>query len=266
MITPSNTTDFSIEDFPESRQFTMDIGQLGLKKHHVRALIEIDVTTACERIKKLKNSTKPISFTAWFVHSFACCLNSYPQLHSIKKGKNQRILFNEIDICLMVERVTKGQLVPLPYVLRNAGKKSVIDIQREIQLAKAGPIANENESSSVTKFALKLPRWLRLMVWKLILTNPLTVKKMMGTVLISSVGMTKGIRGWAIPVSIHPLAVTVGSIAKKPGVINDKIEIRQYLPITLLFDHDLVDGMPMARFVSYLTEALEKSLFFDLMD
>ncbi len=32
--------------FPDSRVSTIDVGELGLKKHHIAALLEIDVTEA----------------------------------------------------------------------------------------------------------------------------------------------------------------------------------------------------------------------------
>jgi pyruvate/2-oxoglutarate dehydrogenase complex dihydrolipoamide acyltransferase (E2) component len=34
-------------------------------------------------------------------------------------------------------------------------------------------------------------------------------------------------------------------------------EIREYLSMTVLFDHDVVDGAPVARFVQRLKELLE---------
>jgi pyruvate/2-oxoglutarate dehydrogenase complex dihydrolipoamide acyltransferase (E2) component len=49
----------------------------------------------------------------------------------------------------------------------------------------------------------------------------------------------------------------VGGIARKPGVRDDNIEIREYLSLSLVFDHDVVDGAPIARFISRLTELVE---------
>ena len=40
------------------------------------------------------------------------------------------------------------------------------------------------------------------------------------------------------------LTVTVGGIAKKPGVVDEHIEIREYLDLTISIDHDVVDGAP----------------------
>lgn len=80
---------------------------------------------------------------------------------------------------------------------------------------------------------------------------------MSGTVGVTSLGTMGQMRGWAIPVSILPVCFALGSIVKKPGVVKDRIEIREYLQMTILIDHDVVDGAPAARFVSRLTELVE---------
>lgn len=46
--------EYKIETFPVSRISTIDIGRAGLKKHHIRALIELDVTEARKKISKKK--------------------------------------------------------------------------------------------------------------------------------------------------------------------------------------------------------------------
>jgi pyruvate/2-oxoglutarate dehydrogenase complex dihydrolipoamide acyltransferase (E2) component len=58
-----------------------------------------------------------------------------------------------------------------------------------------------------------------------------------------------------------PLAilVIVGGITKKPGVLDDTIQIREYLHITVTVDHAIVDGSPLVRFIGRLTELLESA-------
>jgi len=107
------------------------------------------------------------------------------------------------------------------------------------------------------KFFLLLPQFIRLIIWKIILSNPYRIKNMMGTVMVTSVGMIGDVSGWAIPYSIHPLCFTIGSIIKKPGVKDDKIEIREFLNMTILIDHDVIDGAPALRFAARLKELIE---------
>ena len=64
--------------------------------------------------------------------------------------------------------------------------------------------------------------------------------------------------GWGFGfLPMHTLGLTVGGIASKPGVSEGRIEIREYLNLTITFDHDIVDGAPAARFAQRLTELLE---------
>ncbi|MGL4370181.1 MAG: hypothetical protein ACRCUT_11015, partial [Spirochaetota bacterium] len=50
------TGKYSIVSFHKSRIFTMDIGVLGAKKHHLKALVEFDVTDALDKIEACKSS------------------------------------------------------------------------------------------------------------------------------------------------------------------------------------------------------------------
>jgi len=50
---------------------------------------------------------------------------------------------------------------------------------------------------------------------------------------------------------------TLGGIAKKPGVFEGRIEIREYLSVTISFDHDIIDGAPATRFTQRLKELVE---------
>ena len=82
----------------------------------------------------------------------------------------------------------------------------------------------------------------------------------MGNVAISSVRIKGNANGWFIPISIHPVSFGVGNITKKPVVINDKIEVREILNMTVLLDHDVIDGMQMAGFISKLSDNIENGI------
>jgi hypothetical protein len=90
------------------------------------------------------------------------------------------------------------------------------------------------------KMLLSLPKFLRnFFFWRKIRKDPFFVKKYLGTG-VTSIGMYgKARTSWAITTSNQPLFFALGGIAKKPGVIGDKIEIREYLYMTVLIDHDL---------------------------
>ena len=45
-------------------------------------------------------------------------------------------------------------------------------------------------------------------------------------------------------------------ISQKPGLVDDRIEPREYLTVSVMFDHDAVDGADAARFTGRLAELL----------
>lgn len=87
--------------------------------------------------------------------------------------------------------------------------------------------------------------------------SPRLQKRFGGTVDLTAVGMFGTGGGWAIPLDYHTLDVAVGGTTEKPGVVDGRIVIREYLCMTLSFDHDLIDGAPAAPFVSRLRELIE---------
>lgn len=76
--------------------------------------------------------------------------------------------------------------------------------------------------------------------------------------MITSVGMFGKGGGWGIGfLPTHTLGLTVGGITQKPGVYDGQIEVREYLNLTLSFDHDIVDGAPATRFTRKLIDLIE---------
>ncbi|HAG09813.1 MAG TPA: hypothetical protein DCK76_00035 [Desulfotomaculum sp.] len=58
------TGNYVESDIPLSRISTIDVCEMGIKKHNVAALIEVDVTKARRLIKDYRNKTgKRLSFT-----------------------------------------------------------------------------------------------------------------------------------------------------------------------------------------------------------
>ena len=111
------------------------------------------------------------------------------------------------------------------------------------------------------RFYYLLPGFARRFIWRYLLRHPHLVFNKMGNVAITSIGMAGSINGWFIPISVHPICFGAGSVIKKPVVIKDRIEIREMLNMTILIDHDVVDGAPMVRFIRDLSNNLENGLF-----
>jgi pyruvate/2-oxoglutarate dehydrogenase complex dihydrolipoamide acyltransferase (E2) component len=111
-----------------------------------------------------------------------------------------------------------------------------------------------------------LPKLVKVLLDMAVRRDPTILTSMAGTVGISSVGMFgKGLggtgnapfAGWGIAPFEHVLELLVGSIARKPAVVEDRIEPREILNLTVIFDHDLIDGAPATRFTRRLVELIQ---------
>lgn len=89
------------------------------------------------------------------------------------------------------------------------------------------------------------------------LRHPKFAYRKMGNVAVTSVGMFGEINGWFIHTSVHPISFGIGSVIKKPVVIDNEIKIREVLNMTVLIDHDVIDGASMVRFISDLVKHIE---------
>jgi len=253
--------------YPKTRIATLDVCEIGRKKHHIKALLEFDITESRKAIKNYRHISKSrISFTAWLIKTISKTIEEFPSAHAYLKNKRKAIIFDDIDISITVEREHAGELVPLPYVIRQTNKKDILEISNEIFEAKNQKVSNEDivlgqkKSKFSTNLYCSFPGFLRRFIWRYFLMYPKVAKKNMGSVLITSVGMMGKINGWFIHTSVHPISFGVGSIIKRPVVIDDKIEIREILNMTVLIDHDVMDGAPMARFITKLSKNIESGL------
>ena len=232
----SSIGNYTIADFPSSRISTIDVGAASRRKNHIKALIEVDVTTARQRIAEKKALKETVSFNAWLIKCIGEVAEDFKDIHGIRKGKRKLVLFDDVDISIMIEKQLSGKSVPLPYIIRKVNEKSISEIVGETRAAQnqavedeGSYVLGEKKETFLMKLYYRLPGCFRQAVWRVIIGNPFVTKQNMGTVMVTSVGMMGTINGWIIPFSVHPLAFGVGSIVKKPGVKNDQIEIREYL-------------------------------------
>ncbi|NPV40379.1 MAG: hypothetical protein HPY72_03420 [Anaerolineae bacterium] len=261
-----NNEEFTKIHYPAVRVFTADTGRISMEKHYVRSLLEVDVTDALQKLKQMRVPGRKTSFLAWFIKVTADTVAQHPPINGIRKGRNSIWVPRSVDVSTVAEKVIDNMPVPLPLVLREANRKSPVQLNDEIQAAVAQPVEHEGNyvlGSGANRLLLKLgaaiPQGLRLFIMrKFILNHPKRVNDMMGSVMVTSLGTFGQISGWIIPTSMHPLSIGIGTINKKEALIAGKIEKRSILHLTLAFDHDVIDGMPALKFVDDLVSALER--------
>jgi pyruvate/2-oxoglutarate dehydrogenase complex dihydrolipoamide acyltransferase (E2) component len=257
---------YKVVKFPKSRVATIDVCEIGKSKHHITALIEADVTASREKIRKYRRATGKISFTAWLIKVIAQTIKDHENVAALRKGKRRLVVFDEINISVLVEKEIDGQKVPLPVVISRANEQKTEAITAQLHEAISTVVTSKDvvlqtESNRFERFYHLFPGFARRYVWRFLLKKPKLVFRKMGNVAITSVGMAGNINGWFIPISVHPICFGIGSIIKKPKVVNDSVEIRQMLAMSVLMDHDVVDGAPMARFISELSANIETGKF-----
>lgn len=258
--------DHRILKYPKSRVATFDVGKIGNRKHHICGLLEIDVTEARGRIKEKIRNGEDISFTSWLIKVIACTINENPYIHAINFRGNSQVAFDSVDISLPLEREVNGVKVPLAALIKNADRLSISEIDGVIREAAKREVRNEKDyvlterkRRSLTSLFFKLPQALRMLVWKHLLSNPFRIKENMGTAIITNMGMTGQAPGWIIPKSMHNLCFGMGSIVKKPWIVNGEIVPRDILHLTILIDHDTVDGTPAAIFTDKLVKKIQSA-------
>jgi pyruvate/2-oxoglutarate dehydrogenase complex dihydrolipoamide acyltransferase (E2) component len=235
----------------------VDGGRIGLQRHAVHGLVEFDITQARETIRRYKSQTgEALSFSAFFLACLGKAIDQNPHLHAYRNWRNQLVLFDEVDVNMLFEVEVAGKKTIRPHILRGVNKKNVQELHQEIRA-----FQKQHQSSQEAKFIarfVRLPGFVRRFVLWALFKKPQLVKDYYGTVLVTSIGMFGRGSGWGIPVPNHSLQLTLGGIGEKPGVVNDRIEIREYLSVTVSFDHDVIDGAPAARFIQRLGELIEK--------
>jgi pyruvate/2-oxoglutarate dehydrogenase complex dihydrolipoamide acyltransferase (E2) component len=256
---------FATSEFSRLRNPTIDTLTWGRRRHHIPMLLEIDVTAARMAIHDRKAKTgERISFTGWIVKCIAQAVSEHKHVHALRKGKNKIVTFDDVDVTMIIEReADTGEKLPMPYIIRNANEKTVMEIHGEIRAAQRSSVVGEVQIAAaratwITKIFTILPRFLRdWLFWEPVLRNPFRFKQMMGTVSVTALGIA-GQTGmsWGIPIGIHPLIIAVGGIAKRPGIIHNEIAIREYVGLTVLFDHDVTDGAPVGRFIKQLQKLM----------
>ena len=250
--------DYEILPFPTTQRVIVDLQRLSEHKHMIQVLTEVDVTIPRQVIHEQKaRGAEPLSFTAFIAACLGKAVDEDKAVQAYRKGRNQLVLFQDVDISIMVEHEVEGQKFPLPYVVRAANRKTA----REIRAFQ------KRHTAEVLPIPRLLQRWpgLLLLGGRVLLRSPFYRKRSAGTCGITAVGMFGKGGGWGIAyATIYTLFLTLGGISQKPGVVDGHIAIREYLSLTVSLDHDSIDGAPAAHFVTRLKELIESG--FGLLD
>jgi len=248
---------YTVVPFPWVRAPIIDTLQIAQRKPVIHALVEVDVTISRQRLSEHKREFgESLSFTAFIIACMAKALREHKDVHAYRRGRRRLVLFEDVDVCTLIEHDVEGGKVATPFVIRAANRKTIRAIHQEIRAAQAAGVGSP-WAVRVRRLYPYVPWLLRMAFWRAFERYPRLRKRIGGTVVVSAVGMFGNGAGWGIPITDYTLAITLGGIAEKPGVVAGRIEIRQSLCMTVSVDHTIVDGAPLARFLQRAQTLIE---------
>ena len=197
---------------------------------HVSAMDEADVTELWqirEKEKKVAES-KGIKLTIlpFIIKAVLAGLTEHPYLNATLDDENEEIILKKYFNIGLATDTPEGLMVP---VVKNAKDKSIFDLAQElIQLTEKA------RDRTINLADLKG-----------------------GTFTITNYGAVRGIYGTPIINYPEVAILGIGRIQDMPIVKDGKVVVRKILPLSLSFDHRVVDGAEAARFLNTVIVRLE---------
>ncbi|NUM54670.1 MAG: 2-oxo acid dehydrogenase subunit E2 [Candidatus Hydrogenedentes bacterium] len=200
---------------------------------HVTQFDKADIT-GVERFrqqygKRVEAAGGKLTVTAILVKLLATALKKFPQFNASIDVLAQEITYKKYYNIGVAVDTDRGLLVP---VVRNVDTKSVIEIAVELQEMAARAREKKNR-----------------------------LEEMQGaTFTISNLG---GIGGTSFTPIINPPEAAILGVSRgriEPVYIDGAFQPRTMLPLSLSYDHRVIDGADAARFVRWIVDALEQPL------
>jgi 2-oxoacid dehydrogenases acyltransferase (catalytic domain) len=257
------TGPYHFVDLTPGRRVWLNMLDLPGPKHINYGLLEVDVTVARQFIAEHKERTgETLSFTGYLAHCLAQAVDEDKSVQAYRKGRKQLVLFDDVNVGLMIEHKVGEKRALMGHVIRGANHKTYREIHDEIRSVQSAPAPPNRGIPDWFRSAMLLPPPFPKLFISLmgIFTghDPTIAVSMAGTVCITAVGMFgKGHSGWGITYTPQTLALVVGGTSLKPAIVDGRVEPREMLDLTIMFDHDIIDGAPATRFTRRLLELIE---------
>jgi len=204
---------------------------------HVTQHDEADITEMEIFRKNLKDfyTGEKISVTplAFIIRAVVKALKDYPNFNSSLDVKNSKVIYKQYYHIGIAVDTPHGLMVPK---IRNADKKDITTLGNELK--KISKLSSELKIDKKEFFG--------------------------GSMTISSLGSIGG--SFFTPIINQPevAILGIGRAEKKQVFIENKFENRIMLPLSLSYDHRIIDGAEGARFCAHLKESLGKDFAYKL--
>lgn len=247
-----------------ARRIVIDAGAAATRRHAIPALFTADVTDVVARLDRDPN----VSITTYVVSTIADAVARHPRMHAIRDYLGKIVTFDSVDVNVVVEVSLDGHSYPMNHVLRAADARDAVDLHRELHQVKANPQRSETlRLTGMTRWYVAMPAPVRRAMMSSLHRMPDLQRDLVGTVGVTSVGMHGRGAGVGFPFLLHTLDVLVGGMEDRATVDADgRREIRQHLWVSMVVDHDVVDGVPLTRFIADVRDRLESGAALDRSD
>lgn len=229
----------------------------GRKQAPVHGLLSLDVT---EARRLLQAHDPPLSFTAYVVACVGRAAAAHPAVHAYRTWWGRLATHDHVDLATLIETEAADGPFPLAHLIRNAHTRSVEDISGELRAVK-GDKGSSRSGVLLQRFGIAGARVPGL--WALmyaVMRRSVRLRRMVGTVAVTSVGMFGGGAGHGISYpTVLSLGVLVGGIGLRPHIVGGAVLPREMVDLTITVDHKVVDGAPAARFGADLRRLIESA-------
>jgi pyruvate/2-oxoglutarate dehydrogenase complex dihydrolipoamide acyltransferase (E2) component len=234
--------------------------------HLMVALLELDVTVAIAAIDAQRRQGKRLSLFSYMVHAIAAAISEHPDLNLVCHGR-RLARFEDVDVSVPVEVSTPAGHFPRQVVLRCAHRRTAGELYADLEAArgrfeKQGAVGAEDKWYRRTMGLLRwVPGFVRTGLLRLFMRSAFRIKRSAGTTLVTSVGKFAAIPGFAFSFTTGPRAAAfaVGGVVEKPWLHDGQMQPRSVLSLSVMVNHDLVDGAPAARFARRLKDIIESA-------
>lgn len=250
---------YVLSPVPRNRRPVLDRLASASRRFQVHALVELDVSEPSARIAAAEPH---VSWTGFIIASLARAVAAHPEVNARKTG-NRILTFDRVDIGATVERQWEGQRVLDVITIRDADRTSCAEITRMLREAKHGRPGGSRRQGGLTAALVRLPGPLRRTAIRIAARRPSVAATFGPAVGVTSLGMFSSGWGWAVPLAPLTVIATVGGIVDRAVVRDGLIVARPMMPLTLSFDHAVIDGAPAARFTATFRTLVESGAALD---
>ncbi|MHA1451386.1 MAG: 2-oxo acid dehydrogenase subunit E2, partial [Promethearchaeota archaeon] len=172
---------YKVVPIGKSKQIQTDWLMECTKKANIWGIGQIDVTKAREYFRThVDEEGNKYSLTAYMAYLLAQGILKHPHINAYRDGRKKLVIFEDVDIVVIVEKKFEGHARPVPtvYTIRNAQKKHWKEIHteiREAQTRKSKGVQVDkkgHKQSNRVKILTKLPGFIRRWILRRAMTNP----------------------------------------------------------------------------------------------